>query len=433
MSEAPKSKPKERGNGDGTMYPLDPANPKGKWVVKFTVGHRDGNPIRRKFTCANKAAAKKKLADLIKSRDEGVIGSSATVQVYVADYLANHFPQRIRNGKKPSASTVANYSTVAQSHIYPRIGHLRLEKLTIANVEMMLLRPMATEGGMKKDGLRLNTVKRAQSVLSLALSHAVRRGDLPRDVAALATLPVVKKAAIPKKAFTRDQATKLHQAAEGDRIGAAVVLGLCLGLRPGELFGLKWSDIHGTALHIERASKLTYEIGGDGNSRGVLVLGSPKTERSIRRPVLPEPCVRALEAHRVIQAAERAKVEKSDVRIWQDNDLIFPTEVGTITDLHNFRREFRKLVEKAGIPDADSWTPNELRHTCITLLYDDEVPHERIEALVGHVDDQMMKRNYLHSVKPVDSAVATMDALFGQGPIAGPIESETDLPGRNVA
>src|SRR5215207_9955640 len=46
-----------------------------------------------------------------------------------------------------------------------------------------------------------------------------------------------------RRSLTVEQAKRLMDASKGDRLHAMVVVGLMLGLRPGELRGLTWADI----------------------------------------------------------------------------------------------------------------------------------------------------------------------------------------------
>ena len=121
---------------------------------------------------------------------------------------------------------------------------------------------------------------------------------------------------------------------------------------------------------------------------------------------MPKPVIDALKRHKTLQKQERSKAAE----LWEDNDLTFPTTLGTLTDPHNFRRSFRRIVEKAGI--SGSWTTNEMRHTCVSLLYEAEVPLERIADQAGHTDTRMIERTYRHRLAAVDAAVAPMDRLF---------------------
>jgi integrase-like protein len=62
---------------------------------------------------------------------------------------------------------------------------------------------------------------------------------------------------------------------------------------------------------------------------------------------------------------------------------VFPSRVGTPWDASHVRREFRKVVEAAGL-DPWAWTPRELRHSFVSLMSDAGVPGGQIARLVGH-------------------------------------------------
>jgi integrase len=70
--------------------------------------------------------------------------------------------------------------------------------------------------------------------------------------------------------------------------------------------------------------------------------------------------VDVLQAHRVRQEA----VRRAAGGRWQDNDLVFPSNVGTPADASHMRRSFRKVVDRAGL-DPGQWTPRELRHSFV--------------------------------------------------------------------
>ena len=96
--------------------------------------------------------------------------------------------------------------------------------------------------------------------------------------------------------------------------------------------------------------------------------------------------------------------------MWHESQLVFTTEVGTLIDPNNFRRHFRRVTLAAGI---GVWTPNELRHSAVSLLSATGVPIENISDLVGHDGIRMTAGVYKHVLAPVNNtAVAPMNDLF---------------------
>ena len=58
--------------------------------------------------------------------------------------------------------------------------------------------------------------------------------------------------------------------------------------------------------------------------------------------------------------------------------------------------------------------PNELRHSCASILSEHGVPLELIADLLGHTTTRMLDQTYRHRPRrAVDAAVAVMDGLFG--------------------
>ena len=155
-------------------------------------------------------------------------------------------------------------------------------KLTPADVAELLR--TKTDAGMAK-----SSVGRLRSVLVAALAHAVLEGLVGRNVAALVRGP--RGGSPDGRSLTVEQARALLTAAKGERLEAAYATMLMLGLRPGEVLGLTWSDVDLKARRLQVNRSLKHE-------RGELRLGEPKTKRSRRALVLPRPVLSALRAHR---------------------------------------------------------------------------------------------------------------------------------------
>ncbi|MEU4544874.1 tyrosine-type recombinase/integrase [Nonomuraea dietziae] len=105
---------------------------------------------------------------------------------------------------------------------------------------------------------------------------------------------------------------------------------------------------------------------------------------------------------------------------WQDTKLIFCTRTGTPVTAHNVRRDFRKVVEEAGLTGRE-WSPRELRHSFVSVLSDSGVPIEDISRLVGHSNTVVTETVYRHQIRPVImQRAAAMDKIFGKPPETPP-------------
>jgi integrase len=142
--------------------------------------------------------------------------------------------------------------------------------------------------------------------------------------------------------------------------------------------------------------------------RSVRAGGDTKTRKSRRTLKLPQRCVDVLHDHQVLQDEIRHAAGSQ----WQDNDLVFPSRVGTPADASHVRRSFRTVVAAAGL-DPREWTPRELRHSFVSLLSDADVPIEHISRLVGHSSTTTTETIYRKQIRPVIVHGAdVMDRIF---------------------
>jgi integrase len=384
-----------RGHGEGALFYEEDRD---RWVGLLELpSDGSGRRRRRKVTGRTKTDARRKLRELQRRLENGLPtgDGSMTLGDFLEHWLVEVLPARSR---VQATSTVTNYRWAA-GHAIRGLGGRRLHELTPEDVEAVL-RHLAEEG------MARNSVMRVRSVLVMALKHAQRREIVARNVAELSEMPTSAKAPRSGRSLTLEQARQLLHVAERDRLGGLVTVGLMLGLRPGELCGLRWEDVDLDAgvLCVNQARTRTT----DDEGRETLVLGAPKTSKSRRALVLPQPVLAALRQQAGLQEQERRAAGER----WQDLDLVFPTNVGTPMSPSNLRRDLTYLTGAAGL---GRWSPNELRHSAASLLSASGVPLEQIADVLGHTDTRMLLKHYRHPIsRTIDADAAPMERLFGE-------------------
>lgn len=97
------------------------------------------------------------------------------------------------------------------------------------------------------------------------------------------------------------------------------------------------------------------------------------------------------------------------------SDLVFVTRNGTPLNPANVRRDFRKVVDAAGL-NGDDWTPREMRHSFVSVLSANDVELKEISLLVGHSGTGVTEKVYRQEIRPVLlKGAEAMDRLPGRG------------------
>jgi integrase len=284
--------------------------------------------------------------------------------------------QWLEESVKPSARprTLESYSFLVKKHLTPALGRFPLVKLSPIDVQRLINSKIAT------GKLSARTVRYMHAVLRSALNRAVEWHLIKRNVALRVRLP---RAAKPKiRPLTCEEAKYLLEAVTGSRLEALYSVALSLGLREGEILGLRWEDVDldGARLRVERALQELAEG---------LVSGVPKTEESRRTLILPSFAVTVLRTHRVHQIQERLIAGSR----WYESGLVFTTTVGTPIHPRNLRKHLRGALQDAGLPQVRF---HDLRHTAGSLLAAQGVTPRVIMEILGHTQVTMTMNTYVH-------------------------------------
>jgi integrase len=221
------------------------------------------------------------------------------------------------------------------------------------------------------------------------------------------------RAGRPSKALTLSQAEAVLEAADDApiRIRAYIVLFLLTGARTEELRELSWSHVVAFDEMAQIWSSVL-DVGWDHEQfavyvwRSVRKTGDTKTVKSRRSLQLPDRCVEVL---RALKAAQDRTISPAG-----EKNLVFRTRTDTALSAGNVRRDFRAVLDDAGLIGRE-WTPRELRHSFVSLLSDHHIPIEDISRLVGHTNTVVTETVYRLQIRPVIQEGATaMNKIFPQ-------------------
>jgi integrase len=338
------------------------------WCAMVDLGIVDGMRKRRAIYGKTQRDVVEKLNEALRDHQRGSLPKPGrvTVEQWLKTWLTS-----IEGGVR--LRTLEHYRWIAETHIIPAIGRKQLAKLEPSDVEAML-------NSKLRAGLSPRTVHHLRSVLRNALRMAERDRLVVRNAAALAKAPKVPQREM--RTLAPAEVKAYLAAAAGDRLEALFVCALGLGMREGELMGLRWScvDLEGGTLRVTHA--LQYQGGKP-------VLVEPKSTSSRRTMPLPAPVAEALRQHRVRQAQEQLAA-----KVWlNDMGLVFVGKHGQPLESTAVLRGHWSVLKAAGL---ERMRFHDLRHSCATLLLEAGIPDKVVAEVLGHSNPATTRAVYQH-------------------------------------
>lgn len=311
--------------------------------------------------------------------------SRLTVGQMLDQWLAEAVKPKVR------ASTYRRHADIVCVHLKPTLGHIRLAKLTPAQVQALINAKLAA-------GSSPRTVQYIRGILRAALGRAMRWGLIGINVAALTDPPRLQKHQVA--AVSPSDARALLSAIANHRLASLFITALATGMRQGELLGVRWADIDSDAGTLRVSGNLQ-------RVEGEYVLLEPKTAKSRRTVMLPEVAVTALRARRTQESVERLAAGP----LWQNPmGLVFTTPLGKPMHGPTVTRQFQAALEAEKLPRQRF---HDLRHGTASLLLAQGVPLKVVQEALGHATIAVTADVYAHLLPELqkDAANRMDDAL----------------------
>jgi integrase len=290
-----------------------------------------------------------------------------TVGEYLSDWLTQA-EARLR------PKTHERYSGVVRLHIKPALGHAPLAKLS----SLQLARFYASLS--KQTGAR--TIQITHRLLRKALGDAHRWGQIAVNPAAAVDSPTVE----PKEPtlWTVEQAGAFVRAmldGDGGTYSYLYAFLIASGCRLGEAFGLRWSDIAGDTVAIDR--QVTF-------CKNHPIELPPKTKAGRRAVTLPAWGVEALRRQKAHSAAFKLRQGAN----WKGLDnSIFTSETGAVPTPSNVRRGLAASCRRLELPVC---RVHDFRHLHLSLLALAGTPLKTAQQRAGHSSASVTANIYQH-------------------------------------
>lgn len=368
----------KRGNNEGSVFKR---KRDGLWVAQVTI---QGKHASKYFK--SQKEARNWLQETLSQIQNGMSLTAAriTVRDFLEEWLET-YKTSVR------LKTIRQYTQIVRQHILPHLGEIKLKELRPEQIQ-------AFYNTKLNSGANPRTVILIHSVLHRSLSLALKWGLIGRNPTDAVTRP--RKKRIELNILTDSQVRAFLSAADQTRYGALFYLALNTGMRSGEIFGLKWSDIDWNHRRLQVKRQLQH-LPGHG-----LIFTEPKTASGRRMIVISHTTVEKLRKHKEQQNMDHSVAGDQ----WQENDLVFPTRLGTPMFPTNMYKDFKDLLKKLGLPNVRF---HDLRHTAATLMLQQGIHPKIVQERLGHADISMTLNTYSHVLPSMqEDAAEKLDELL---------------------
>lgn len=365
---------KKRGQNEGSIR----QRKDGTWEARVTVGIlANGKQNRKSLYGKTRQEVAVKMTDLLNNLQKGLIVNPT--EMTLNEWLDYYMLEYKKRYVKPT--TYINYTVKVKNHIKPIIGHYKLKALRQDIIQKFI-------NSLSDKGLAPSTVEDIYKLLRNALETAVDDGLIVKNVANKVKLPKVPKPKI--NVLTQEQQNDFVKQAKETYMGSIYILDLCTGMRLGELLGLKWEDIDFKEQQLQVVRTIRKVKDPDNSDESWhLEFGTPKTTASQRIIPLNETAIKLLQDVRKQQWLNKMKAGSA----YEDNGLVFATQLGRPLDPTNMRRTFYTICSKIGL---EGLHPHCLRHTFASRGAENNVDVRVMQRFLGHSTIKETAETYTH-------------------------------------
>ena len=371
------------------------------WEGQITIGidPGSGKQKRKTFTGKTQKEVRQKMQAAAVAVDEGTFfeASKLTVKEWFEIWLSEYM-----GDKKPL--TVQQYRSMAETHIFPAIGAVKLSSLTAPQIQK-LYNDLAKEGKTTKqknpktgkvenvkcgEPLSAKSIRNIHGILSKALNTAMQQGLVRSNATQLVTVPKVIQAEV--QPLTEDQQKAFFDAIQSHDFKNLYTVMIFTGLREGEAVGLTWDciDFQKKTMKIYRQLQ---RVPGNWSEWRFAPLKNSKT-RTVR---LSDYVLNLLKKQKTQQKLDRLAAGE----LWQgfrtveelETAFVFINDLGQHLHTETVYNNFKRIAAQIGAPDA---RVHDLRHTFAVISLQNGDDYKTVQDALGHATAAFTLNVYGH-------------------------------------
>ena len=313
-------------------------------------------------------------------------------KISVAEYLKIWFDLYLTD---LSPTTLKGYEYQIENYIINQdIGKIRLQDLTTSDVQRWI-NSLYDESPLSNKPLSAKTVKNIYHNLCAAIDKAVVLEYVKKNVCKAVSLPKVQK--YTAEVYDEEEVQALLNAIKGTDMELPLMIDINLGLRRGELLGLKWKhiDFEKGLISIEdNMVEVKKEVSADR-----VLTKSPKSASGQRVIPISSTLIEYLKKAHSEYLLKKFKMGKD----FFDGDYVVCQENGKPYKPNSFTDKFNNFLKKNNLKHIRL---HDLRHTNATLMLTQGISPKVAQMRLGHSDYSTTMNIYSHVLKSVETEAA---------------------------
>lgn len=294
-----------------------------------------------------------------------------------------------------SPTTLQGYWYQIESYILSQdIGRIRLQDLTTSDVQKWV-NSLHEESPLSHKPMSAKTVKNVYHNLCAAIERAVVLEKVKKNVCKNVTLPKVKK--YTAEVYDEKEVQELLKVIKGTDMELPLMIDINLGLRRGELLGLKWKhiDFENGLISIEdNVVEVERDVSPDR-----IFTKAPKSQSGQR--VIP---ISSSLNEYLKKAHKNYMMQKMRMGIdYHDNGYVVCQENGKPYKPNSFTSKFRRFLKNNNLKHIRF---HDLRHTNATLMLTQGISPKVAQMRLGHSDFSITMNTYSHVLRSVETEAA---------------------------
>lgn len=386
-----KSKTRHRGHNEGSIRPT----PNGTWRAWVTL--RSGKRLSK--TLPTKPEARDWLQQKMAEEEEAP-QSEGTFGDYILEWFENHSSQL-------KESTRCDYQIIIHKYILPALGEVILNTLHRSVFDSFYT-------NLRKVPVGDTQIRYIHRIIHKALQDAVSDRILQYNPCDGAKAPKKQRLHRINCPLNEEESIQLVTKAMETPLGPLIYLAIKTGMRQGELFALKWEDVHWETqqIHIQRNLQ---RILRDGKQ--VRDFSTPKTVTSNRAIAVGEKTLEVLRAQKKDVELKKMLAKSR----WQENDLVFPSSTGTPMNQSNMLKQYGAIQKAANLKHIRF---HDLRHIAASIMLNHGIPLLTVSYILGHSQPSTTLNMYGHQFSAMElQAACLVDDIFA-GAQPSPLPAE---------